>query len=115
MTARIRLKIAVLAPMPRPSDSAMTIARPGLRPMLRMVKRRSLKNPSMRPPLTSELRCVARVNGERRALRIHALRDAVAPWNFHRPVQDLAAAGLDALRRGVGAVDTDVLQPVGRR
>jgi hypothetical protein len=49
ITARIRLKIAVFAPMPRASDTAITTARPGLRPMLRTVYRRSLKKPSIGP------------------------------------------------------------------
>ena len=46
-TSLTRVKIVVLAPMPRPSDSAATSVRTGLRESSRMARRRSLSTVAM--------------------------------------------------------------------
>src|SRR5438132_13540015 len=52
---------------------------------------------------------------ERRAVRVHALRDAFAAGNVHRAVPYLAVALLDASECGVEIRDRDVVEPVRRR
>ena len=52
------------------------------------------------------------MHGEGGALRVQALRDAIAAGNVHRAVEHLAAVRLDAVCCGIGAVDANEMQPV---
>lgn len=48
---------------------------------------------------------------EGRALRIKAVEREFAAGDFHRPVENLSAAGLDRVDRAVDVVDPDVIGP----
>src|SRR5688500_17917331 len=54
------------------------------------------------------------VQAERGALRINRVHDAVTIGHVHRAVEDPAAVGLDALRRGVDVRNAEVDLPVRR-
>ena len=49
------------------------------------------------------------------ALRVRASDDPAAARHFNRAVEDLAAAGLDALRRRVDVADVEIVEPEGSR
>src|SRR5439155_2933350 len=90
-----------------PSSSARrcTSARTGCATWRRSSRTRSR---DLQSPLLS-------VERERRALRIHALRDAVAARHFRRAHHHLAVTLLHPPERGVEVLHVDVVEPVRRR
>ena len=53
------------------------------------------------------------VNSKSRSLRIHALGDPIATWNFHGAVKDLSTVLLDSLGSFVEVLYGDIIQPEG--
>src|SRR5438105_2394792 len=61
------------------------------------------------------LLCLSGMKAERGALGIYRVRRPVPAGNLHRPVEDLAAVGFDALDRRRDVSDAEVDLPVWRQ